>query len=196
MKIKKMFSNDGQLLEGILVIYPDIFSDKRGIFFESWNQKRFDEILGEKILFKQDNYSESSKGVLRGLHYQVKPKEQGKLIRCISGKIFDVVVDLRKRSPTFSKWASIELNSDDKKQLWIPPGFAHGFFTLSSKAAILYKTTQYWDKDSEFAILYNDKDINIKWPFEQVSPSDINLSLKDAQGISLEKALNNNKLFL
>jgi len=182
-------------LEGILVICPDIFSDTRGIFFESWNQRKFDELIGERILFMQDNYSESSKGVLRGLHYQVKPKEQGKLVRCTSGKIFDVVVDLRKRSPTFSKWASLEINSDNKKQLWIPPGFAHGFLTISNKAIVQYKTTQYWDKNYEHAILYNDKDININWPLEKIFPKDINLSLKDSEGITLEKALIKNKLF-
>tara|TARA_B100000886_G_C20426120_1_gene494109 strand:- start:4480 stop:5067 length:588 start_codon:yes stop_codon:yes gene_type:complete len=195
MYIKKMFSIDEKLLDGILVIYPEIFSDKRGLFFESWNQKEFDRVTGSKLQFKQDNYSESSKGVLRGLHFQSKPKEQGKLISCTLGKIFDVVVDLRERSPTFSKWGSIELDSEDKRQLWVPPGFAHGFITLSSKAIVQYKTTQYWDKDSEYTILYNDKDINIKWPLEKIFPKDINLSLKDSKGISLKKALLNKKLF-
>ena len=190
-----MFSIDEKLLDGILVIYPEIFSDKRGLFFESWNQKEFDRVTGSKLQFKQDNYSESSKGVLRGLHFQSKPKEQGKLISCTLGKIFDVVVDLRERSPTFSKWGSIELDSEDKRQLWVPPGFAHGFITLSSKAIVQYKTTQYWDKDSEYTILYNDKDINIKWPLEKIFPKDINLSLKDSKGISLKKALLNKKLF-
>ena len=195
MYIEKMFSIDGKLMDGILVIYPEIFSDKRGLFFESWNQKEFDRVTGSKFKFKQDNFSESSKGVLRGLHFQSKPKEQGKLISCTLGRIFDVVVDLRERSPTFSKWGSIELDSENKRQLWVPPGFAHGFITLSSKAIVQYKTTQYWDKDSEHTILYNDKDINIKWPLEKIFPKDINLSLKDSKGISLEKALLNKKLF-
>ena len=195
MYIEKMFSIDGKLMDGILVIYPEIFSDKRGLFFESWNQKEFDRVTGSKFKFKQDNFSESSKGVLRGLHFQSKPKEQGKLISCTLGRIFDVVVDLRERSPTFSKWGSIELDSENKRQLWVPPGFAHGFITISSKAIVQYKTTQYWDKDSEHTILYNDKDINIKWPLEKIFPKDINLSLKDSKGISLEKALLNRKLF-
>ncbi len=148
----------------VLLIEPQVFGDDRGFFFESFNQERFEKALGHKINFVQDNHSKSLKGVLRGLHYQLPPKAQGKLVRVIQGEVFDVAVDLRQSSATFGKWVGEILSSDNKKQLWIPEGFAHGFLTLSDTAEFLYKTTDFYSKDHEQAIQWNDKKIHIDWP--------------------------------
>ena len=145
------------------MISPKYYSDNRGSFFESWNKKKFNQLLNVNHEFVQDNHSISIEGTLRGLHYQF-PNPQGKLIRVISGEIFDVFVDLRESSSTFGQWRGINLSSDNMKQIWIPPGFAHGFLTLSSKAEVLYKTTDYWYKENEKTIIWNDKNISIDWP--------------------------------
>ncbi len=150
-------------LPDLFVIEPQIFNDHRGCFFETWNETEFSEKLGRDVKFVQDNQSISKYRVLRGLHYQLE-KPQGKLVRVISGEIFDVAVDLRANSSTFGKWFGIELSSDNKKQLWIPEGFAHGFVALSSIAEIAYKTTEYWHPQSEKCIRWNDYFLNIKWP--------------------------------
>lgn len=155
----------------VLLIKPEVFGDDRGFFFESFNQKSFEEAVGHKINFVQDNHSRSVKGVLRGLHYQLPPKAQGKLVRVIQGEVFDVAVDLRQSSPTFGKWASEILSSDNKKQLWIPEGFAHGFLTLSDSAEFLYKVTDFYSAEHERNIRWNDKTIGIKWPALNVSLS-------------------------
>lgn len=155
----------------VLLIKPEVFGDDRGFFFESFNQKGFEEAVGHKISFVQDNHSRSVKGVLRGLHYQLPPKAQGKLVRVIQGEVFDVAVDLRQSSPTFGKWASEILSSDNKKQLWIPEGFAHGFLTLSDSAEFLYKVTDFYSAEHERNIRWNDKTIGIKWPALNVSLS-------------------------
>jgi dTDP-4-dehydrorhamnose 3,5-epimerase len=165
----------------VLLIEPQVFGDDRGFFFESFNQERFEKALGKKIKFVQDNHSKSVKGVLRGLHYQLPPKAQGKLVRVIQGEVFDVAVDLRQSSSTFGKWVGEILSSDNKKQLWIPEGFAHGFLTLSDTAEFLYKTTEFYSPDHEVCILWNDKSIAVKWPFN-FEPS---LSNKDNLGKSL-----------
>jgi dTDP-4-dehydrorhamnose 3,5-epimerase len=157
-----------------LLIEPELFRDDRGFFFESFNQKKFEEAIGRKINFVQDNHSKSVKGVLRGLHYQMPPKAQGKLVRVIQGEVFDVAVDLRKSSPTFGSWVGVVLSSDDKKQIWIPEGFAHGFLTLSDTAELLYKTTDYYSLALERSIIWDDKSINIEWPTQKVL-----LSFKD-----------------
>jgi dTDP-4-dehydrorhamnose 3,5-epimerase len=168
----------------VLLIEPRLFCDDRGFFFESFNRERFEKTLGQKINFVQDNHSKSIKGVLRGLHYQLPPKAQGKLVRVIQGEVFDVAVDLRKSSPTFGKWVGEILTANNKKQLWIPKGFAHGFITLSDTAEFLYKTTDFYSKEHERVIGWNDKTIAIQWPIKNVL-----LSGKDASPESFEKAI-------
>jgi dTDP-4-dehydrorhamnose 3,5-epimerase len=148
----------------VLLLEPKIFEDDRGFFFESYNQKTFQDITGLSINFVQDNHSKSTKGVLRGLHYQLPPMAQGKLVRVTQGEIFDVAVDLRKNSPTFGQSVSAILSAENKHQLWIPEGFAHGFLTLSQTAEVLYKTTAYYSKEHERSILWNDETLAISWP--------------------------------
>ncbi|MBP7189942.1 MAG: dTDP-4-dehydrorhamnose 3,5-epimerase [Rickettsiaceae bacterium] len=148
----------------VIVIEPLVFEDNRGFFFESFNHKKFEDIVGYKVDFVQDNHSLSHEGVLRGLHYQLPPNSQGKLVRVLRGKIFDVAVDIRKNSPTFARWVSEILSAENKKQLWVPGGFAHGFFTIDGPAEVLYKTTDYYSKPLERAISWSDVDIGIKWP--------------------------------
>ncbi len=155
----------------VLLIEPEVFADERGFFFESFNQERFEKAIGQKINFVQDNHSKSVKGVLRGLHYQLPPKAQGKLVRVIQGDVFDVAVDLRQSSATFGKWVGEILSSDNRKQMWIPEGFAHGFLTLSDTAEFLYKTTDFYSKDHECAIRWDDETIGIDWPVKKVSLS-------------------------
>lgn len=167
----------------VLLIAPEVFGDDRGFFFESFNQKRFEEVVGHKINFVQDNHSKSVKGVLRGLHYQLPPKSQGKLVRVTQGEVFDVAVDLRQSSPTFGKWVGEILSADNKKQMWIPEGFAHGFLTLSDTAEFLYKTTDFYSKDHECAICWDDETIAIDWPMKEVS-----LSSKDKVALSFKEA--------
>ena len=153
-------------LDEVKIFEPTIFHDERGFFFESFNKTFFQEVINPKIEFVQDNHSKSSKGVLRGLHYQLDPFAQGKLVRVISGEVFDVAVDIRINSKNFGKWFGIKLSSDNKKLLWIPPGFAHGFLTLTDNAEFLYKTTNFYNKDSERSIIWSDPDININWGIE------------------------------
>jgi dTDP-4-dehydrorhamnose 3,5-epimerase len=152
-------------LKGVYVIEPKVFGDERGFFFESFNEKKFSELTGASVNFVQDNHSKSSKKVLRGLHYQIK-QPQGKLVRVTSGEVFDVAVDIRKSSSTFGQWFGIILSAENKKQLWIPEGFAHGFVTLSDTAEFLYKTTDYWAPEYERSIIWNDPSIGIQWPIE------------------------------
>jgi dTDP-4-dehydrorhamnose 3,5-epimerase len=159
----------------LLLIEPEVFGDDRGFFFESFNQNKFEDAVKRKINFVQDNHSKSVKGVLRGLHYQLTPKAQGKLVRVTQGEAFDVAVDLRKSSPTFGKWVGEILSADNKKQMWIPEGFAHGFLTLSDTAEFLYKTTDFYSADYERSIIWNDRDLNIMWPSLDtlLSPKDL-----------------------
>ncbi|MDX7991989.1 dTDP-4-dehydrorhamnose 3,5-epimerase [Xenorhabdus littoralis] len=159
----------------VLIFEPKVFGDERGFFFESFNQKIFEEAVGRSVTFVQDNHSKSSKGVLRGLHYQLAPYAQGKLVRCIAGEVFDVAVDIRKSSPTFGQWVGIHLSADNKRQFWLPEGFAHGFLTLSDTAEFLYKTTDYYTPQYEGSIMWNDEQLAIDWPLEiapQLSPKD------------------------
>ncbi len=150
-------------LKGLYLITPEVFFDDRGFFLESFNHSKFTDATGTEFTFVQDNHSRSSKGVLRGMHYQVPPFEQGKLVRVISGKVLDAVIDLRKNSGTFGNWYTTELSSENFKQLWIPPGFAHGFLTLSDTAELLYKTSNFYSKGHERSIAWNDSEINIDW---------------------------------
>lgn len=167
-------------ISDVLIFEPEVFGDERGFFMESYNQKIFEKAVGRKIEFVQDNHSKSSKGVLRGLHYQVSPFAQGKLVRCVVGEVFDVAVDIRKNSKTFGKWVGVNLSSDNKRQLWIPDGFAHGFLTLTDNVEFVYKTTNYYNVESERCIKYNDPELNILWP---LSKNDrIVVSEKDKQG--------------
>ena len=167
----------------VLVIEPKVFGDARGFFYESFNQKAFNQATGLNLNFVQDNHSRSAKGVLRGLHYQIE-QPQGKLVRVVRGAVFDVAVDIRKGSPAFGKWVGIELTEDNHKQLWVPPGFAHGFVVLSDSADFLYKTTDYYAPEYERCIAWNDPAIGIQWPIDQ-QPS---LSAKDQQGLALRDA--------
>ncbi|WP_411683439.1 dTDP-4-dehydrorhamnose 3,5-epimerase [Aeromonas caviae] len=169
----------------VKIIEPQVFGDERGFFFESFNQLQFDAAIGRSVNFVQDNHSKSSKGVLRGLHYQLPPHAQGKLVRCVVGEVFDVAVDIRKSSPTFGQWVGVHLSAENKRQFWIPEGFAHGFVTLSETAELLYKTTDYYAPHCEASIKWDDADIAIEWPFE-FQPQ---LSSKDLQGIYLKNAV-------
>lgn len=153
-------------IEEVKLIEFNIFKDNRGFFYESFNQKEFDKIIGKKTTFVQDNHSLSKKGVLRGLHYQLKPYEQGKLVRVIKGSVFDVAVDIRPNSITYGNWVGEILSDENKRSLWIPEGFAHGFLTLSETAEFLYKTTNFYNKNYERTLLWSDKKFKIKWPLD------------------------------
>lgn len=173
-------------LPEVLIIEPRVFGDDRGFFYESFNAKKFAELTGLELAFVQDNHSLSGKNVLRGLHYQIQ-QPQGKLVRVIAGEVFDVAVDLRKSSPHFGKWTGVNLSAANKRQLWVPPGFAHGFVVLSDSAEFLYKTTDYWAPEHERCLQWDDPAIGILWPL-QGSPT---LSAKDQQG----KLLNDAEVF-
>jgi dTDP-4-dehydrorhamnose 3,5-epimerase len=165
-------------LPEVLVLEPDVFGDERGFFMESWNQRRFDEATGMSVRFVQDNHSRSARGVLRGMHYQIT-QAQGKLVRVVCGRVFDVAVDMRRSSPRLGQWAGVEIDDANKRQLWIPPGFAHGFLVLSEYADFLYKTTDYYSPEHERALAWNDPQVAIRWPLQELGapPS---LSSKDA----------------
>ena len=161
----------------VIVIEPEIYEDERGFFFESFNQKKFNEALGRKVSFVQDNHSKSKYGVLRGLHYQDEPYSQAKLIRVISGEIFDVAVDIRIESPSYGQWIACELSAQNKKQLWVPEGFAHGFLVVSDVAEVIYKTNNFYNKNLEKNIHWKSNPFDINWPLKD---SDILTSSKDA----------------
>lgn len=159
----------------VLLIEPKVFGDARGFFYESFNQKAFSEATGVTTPFVQDNHSRSTKGVLRGLHYQIH-QPQGKLVRVVRGAVFDVAVDMRRTSPTFGRWVGYELNEENHRQLWVPPGFAHGFVVLSESADFLYKTTEFYAPQHERCVLWNDPSLNIDWQFAgepKLSPKDL-----------------------
>lgn len=165
----------------VKIIEPVVFGDERGFFMETWQQKKFEELVSRKpTQFVQDNHSKSSKGILRGLHYQTE-NTQGKLVRVVSGEVFDVAVDIRKNSSTFGQWVGVYLSAENKRQLWIPEGFAHGFYVTSDEAEFVYKCTNYYNPKTEISIKWNDEDLNIDWPIAQGSI--LNLSKKDEQGI-------------
>lgn len=168
----------------VVMFSPKVFGDARGFFFESFNAGIFVEATGSAVDFVQDNHSKSQRGVLRGLHYQLPPKAQGKLVRVVQGEVFDVAVDIRKSSPTFGQWVGAVLSAENKRQLWIPAGFAHGFVTLSETAEFLYKTTEFYAPETERCIAWNDPTIGIDWHF----PGEPLLSAKDQLGVSLQSA--------
>lgn len=167
----------------VLIIEPKVFGDNRGFFYESFNKQAFEQATGIKRDFVQDNHSLSTKGVLRGLHYQIK-QPQGKLVRVISGEVFDVAVDIRKSSSTFGLWVGVNLSAENKKQLWVPEGFAHGFLVLSEKAEFLYKTSDYYSPEFERCIRWNDEELGIHWPLT-LAPA---VSEKDSKGMGLISA--------
>jgi dTDP-4-dehydrorhamnose 3,5-epimerase len=166
---------------GVLVVEPNVFGDERGFFMESFNQKAFNDAVGQQLNFVQDNHSRSAKGVLRGLHYQLPPHAQGKLVRVTQGAVFDVAVDIRRSSPSFGKWVGMELSGENHRQLWLPPGMAHGFLVLSESADFLYKTTDYYAPHAEACIRWDDPQLRIGWPQLGQAPK---VSDKDASGMS------------
>ncbi|MBN3852549.1 dTDP-4-dehydrorhamnose 3,5-epimerase [Paraburkholderia sp. Ac-20340] len=170
-------------LSEVKIIEPRVFGDARGFFFESFNGRAFAEQVQAGVEFVQDNHSRSSKGVLRGLHYQIE-HAQGKLVRVIAGEVFDVAVDVRRSSPTFGQWVGVTLSAENRRQLWVPPGFAHGFVAMSDVAEMLYKTTDYWYPEHERSLLWSDPAIGIEWPLDG-APT---LAAKDAQGLPLAQA--------
>jgi dTDP-4-dehydrorhamnose 3,5-epimerase len=172
------------VIPDVLVIEPKVFGDSRGFFYESFNNKAFDEAVGRRVDFVQDNHSRSAKGVLRGLHYQLA-QTQGKLVRVVRGAVFDVAVDIRRSSSTFGQWVGVELSEENHRQLWVPEGFAHGFLVLSESADFLYKTTDYYAPAHERAIRWNDPAVGIAWPDVGAAPT---LSAKDLAGASLDDA--------
>ncbi|MGL4766710.1 MAG: dTDP-4-dehydrorhamnose 3,5-epimerase [Formosimonas sp.] len=166
----------------IKIIEPTVFGDERGFFFESFNQQQFNTAIGREVAFVQDNHSKSTQGVLRGLHYQRPPNAQGKLVRCVVGEVFDVAVDVRVGSPTYGQWVGANLSADNKRMMWIPEGFAHGFYTLSEVAEFLYKTTNYYAPESDTCVLWSDPAIGVEWPLM----GEPTLSEKDKQGKLLQ----------
>ena len=195
MKAEVLVAKSGLIVQGPLLLTPEVFSDGRGFFFESWNEKRFTKIINSfgqaSPDFVQDNHSRSGRGVLRGLHFQKSPFSQSKLLRCVRGEIFDVLVDCRLSSETFGQSVAVNLSSENFMQLWVPAGFAHGFLTLSDDAEILYKTTGYWVRESERTLLWNDPSLFIPWPID-AQPK---LSEKDALGSTLRELMENGDLY-
>jgi dTDP-4-dehydrorhamnose 3,5-epimerase len=171
-------------LAGVLVIEPAVFGDARGAFFESWNRRAFAQLVGRDVDFVQDNHSISTRGVLRGLHYQLDPRAQGKLVRVVAGEVFDVAVDLRRSSPTFGRWVGERLSAANRRMMWIPEGFAHGFLVLSEVAEFLYKTSDYYAPEQERTLLWNDAAVGVQWPLEGAPV----LKPKDAAGTPLAAA--------
>lgn len=172
-------------LEGVMILEPKVFGDDRGFFVESYNARRFAELTGCASAMVQDNHSRSLRGVLRGLHYQLPPMAQGKLVRVIAGEIFDVAIDIRRSSASFGRWIGVQLSADNQRQLWVPPGFAHGFVVLSETAEVIYKVTEYYSPQHERSIRWDDPDLAIAWPPLQAPPS---LSSKDADAPALRNA--------
>lgn len=169
------------LIPEVKIIEPSVFGDERGFFMETWNQQKFEELVtGKETHFVQDNHSKSKKGILRGLHYQTE-NTQGKLVRVVSGEVFDVAVDIRKDSPTFGQWVGVYLSAENKRQLWVPEGFAHGFYVTANEAEFVYKCTNYYHPASEVSIAWNDKTLDIRWPI-QGNPL---LSVKDQHGLTI-----------
>ena len=166
MEAIQISSHKNKIIEGPLLLKPNIFNDDRGYFYESWNKKSLDKLVFENLDFVQDNHSKSKLGVLRGMHFQIPPKAQAKLVRCTHGEIFDVIVDLRINSKTFGEWYGVYLNENNKFLLWIPKGFAHGFLSLKNYSEVQYKTNEYWDKSAERSLKWDDEEINIEWPLK------------------------------
>ncbi len=172
-------------IDGVLILEPKVFGDARGFFMESFNQKVFNEAVGHEVVFVKDNHARSAKGVLRGLHYKLPPRAQGKLVRVTQGAVFDVAVDVREGSATFGRWVGVELSGENQRQLWMPPGMAHGFLVTTDSADFLYKTTDYYAPQSECCIAWNDPALAIEWPLNGLVPA---LSAKDQAGAAFGQA--------
>ena len=194
MQAEWLIGSGGQRLEGPLLFTPNVFGDERGFFFESWNERTFQSALvaagvaqeeAQALRFRQDNHSRSCGGVLRGLHYQLLPEPQGKLVRCSVGEIIDVAVDLRRSSLTYGQWVSAELSAANQQQLWVPVGFAHGFLTLSDVAEVQYKATGFWNRDCERSLRWDDPILKLVWPLERAGVAVPLLAAKDAEAPSL-----------
>ena len=195
----------GRLIKGPLLITPQVFGDSRGFFFESWNERRFCAALVDSgcpeeevtsIHFRQDNHSRSSRGVLRGLHFQLPPEPQGKLVRCSFGSVFDVAVDLRRSSSTYGQWVGATLSAENHQQLWVPVGFAHGFLTLSETADVQYKASGFWNRDCERSLRWDDPNLMIQWPLEQAGTTSPVLAAKDAEAPMLDVLDDSNEVFV
>ena len=184
-----------KIFKNVFTLYPDIFEDDRGSFYESWNKKNLEIFTNRQINFVQDNHSCSKAGVIRGLHFQLHPFEQAKLIRVIRGEIFDVFIDLRKKSETFKSWGGVILNDTNKKILWLPEGFAHGFLSLKDNTEVSYKVNNYWHSDWERTLIWNDKEVNIKWPIDTYKFKKLFISKKDREGLSLNEIINKGDIF-
>ena len=204
MPAERLLTATGQSVQGPLLITPQVFGDKRGFFLESWNERRFcNDLMDagvpavevESLHFRQDNHSRSSRGVLRGLHYQLEPEPQGKLVRCTVGAIFDVVVDLRRSSDTFGHWVAAELTAENHQQLWVPVGFGHGFLTLSDQAEVLYKASGFWNRDCERSLRWDAPQLAIDWPLESAGVKQPLLAEKDAEAPTLAAAESMGDLF-
>jgi len=199
MQSERLTTASGLTMTGPLLLTPRVFGDARGYFFESWNQRTFAAALeadGQApVSFVQDNHSRSSRGVLRGLHYQLPPQPQGKLVRCVAGEIFDVAVDLRRGSASFGQWVGARLSAENHQQLWVPVGFAHGFLTLSESAEVLYKTTDFWSQPCERSIRWNDPQLAIDWPEEGLPQGQPLLAEKDGAAPVLAEALAAGEVF-
>jgi dTDP-4-dehydrorhamnose 3,5-epimerase len=205
MQVEQLLSTrNGVLVKGPLLLKPRVFGDDRGFFFESWNQRAFVAALVEggwseadakRVEFRQDNHSRSSRGVLRGLHYQLMPEPQGKLVRCTVGAIFDVAVDLRRSSDTFGHWVAAELTAENHQQLWVPVGFGHGFLTLSDQAEVLYKASGFWNRDCERSLRWDAPQLAIDWPLESAGVKQPLLAEKDAAAPTLSTAESMGALF-
>jgi dTDP-4-dehydrorhamnose 3,5-epimerase len=195
MQVEQLCTASGQPMAGPLLITPQVFGDERGFFLESWNQRRFDEAIGAPTTFCQDNHSRSSRGVLRGLHYQLEPEPQGKLVRCTAGAIFDVAVDLRRSSASFGQWVATTLSAENQQQLWVPVGFAHGFLTLSDSAEVLYKASGFWSKASERSLRWDDPQLAIIWPLDRLNGDAPLLAEKDAAAPSFAEAVAAEEVF-
>lgn len=195
MKIKNVISSKGNVFDGPKIITPKIFNDDRGNFHESWNLKQFNKAIGYEVDFVQDNESCSSIGVLRGMHYQIHPNAQSKLVRVNRGSIFDVIIDVREKSETFAEWAGINLDDKKKEQLWIPQGFAHGFLALKRRVIVSYKVDKYWSNICERTLLWNDCNINIEWPFQKYKLEKPLISIKDGKGTYLKDLVSRGEIF-
>ena len=204
MRVDRLTGLNGKELDGPLLITPQVFGDDRGFFFESWNEQRFRDALvdagtpfeeADAIRFRQDNHSSSCKGVLRGLHYQLPPEPQGKLVRCSLGAIFDVAVDLRAHSSTYGQWVSAELSSANQQQLWVPVGFAHGFLTLSDRAEVQYKVSGFWSRACERSLFWADPSLKVAWPLDRIGVSRPLLADKDAAAPGLAELASAGEVF-
>ena len=195
MPAETLSAVSGEPIDGPLLITPQVFADNRGFFFESWNERRFrDDLISagapqtesEALRFRQDNHSRSTRGVLRGLHFQLPPEPQAKLVRCSAGEIFDVAVDLRRSSATYGRWVGVVLSADNHLQLWVPVGFAHGFLTLSDVAEVQYKASGFWNRDCERSLRWNDLQLKIQWPLHLAGVTEPFLAEKDLQAPALK----------